>query len=488
MALKSNRLYWKISAILLSLLVVVGAAYVIIGGYFQNQYFQEINQRLNGGIAESTVNEVKPLINGKVDTSAIQDIMHSMMVINPSVEVYLLDTDGQIITYVAPYKKVKLEKVDLKPVRTFIESEEKPFIAGDDPRHPGNYKVFSAAPILDGETLTGYIYIILASEEQAAVASTLFGSYILRLGTRYFFIALAGALLIGLIALWFLTRNLRTIIETVRRFKEGDYQARIATAAGQGELSVLSDTFNDMADTIVDNIDKIKAVEKLRQELIANVSHDLRTPLAIMQGYIETLLLKEGNVSEEERRKYLEIVLSSSERLSRLIAQLFEYSKLEARQIEPSKEPFFLSELVQDVFQKYQILAKEKQIDLHLDMEPKLPMVFADLGLVERVIQNLVDNALKFTPEGGRVTLELQAHDKEIEVRIADTGPGIAEDQQSAIFERYRQAAPEAKKKGVGLGLAIAQKILELHNGRIEVKSKLNEGTVFFFQLPAYAG
>ncbi|MEM9917835.1 MAG: HAMP domain-containing sensor histidine kinase [Bacteroidota bacterium] len=488
MFVKSNRLYWKISATLLSLLVVLGVVYVLIGSSMQNEYFQEVNQSLYGGIAESTVNEVSPLIDGEVDTTAIKDIMHSMMVINPSVEVYLLDTAGKIITYVAPYKKVKLEKVDLKPIKTFIEAEEKPFISGDDPRHPGTCKVFSAAPLLDGERLAGYVYIILASEEQTAVTSTLFGSYIFRLGSRYFFIALAGALLIGLVALWFLTQNLRSIVDTVRRFKEGDYEARIAQKTGQGELSVLSSTFNDMADTIVGNIDKLKAVEKLRQELIANVSHDLRTPLAIMQGYIETLLLKEGDISTDERRKYLEIVLSSSERLSKLIAQLFEYSKLEARQIEPQKEPFFLSELVQDISQKYQILAREKGIEIRLDVAPKLPMVFADLGLVERVIQNLVDNALKFTPEGGKVTLELQSNDQEVEVRIADTGPGIPEDQQAVIFERYRQAAPEAKKKGVGLGLTIAQKILELHNARIEVKSRLDEGTVFFFQLPAYAG
>ena len=489
MTKRNNTLYWKISMTLLGLLVILGVMYVLITGYVAGQYFLEVNQRLYGNIAKSTVNEVKPLVDGEVDTTAIQDIMHSMMVVNPSVEVYLLDTVGNIITYVAPYKKVKLEKVNLEPIWQFIDSEEIPFIKGDDPRHPDKLNVFSAAPIMEGDQLTGYVYIILASEEQAAVTSTLFGSYMLKLGSNMFFVALAGALIIGLLAIWLLTKNLRSIIETVRRFKEGDLQARV-TDSNKGEMTLLADTFNDMADTIVGNIEELKSVENLRKELIANVSHDLRTPLAIQQGYVETLLMKDETISPEKRKQYLEIVLNSSEKLSGLIAQLFEYSKLEAKQIQPVKEPFFITELAQDVFQKYQILAGDKNIKMNLDMSPDLPMVFADVGLVERVIQNLMDNALKFTPEGGNVTIALREMDNTVEVKIADTGPGIPENEQSFIFERYRKSerVKNEKQQGAGLGLAIAKKILELHDATIKVNSRLNEGTTFLFQLPAYSG
>jgi len=172
--------------------------------------------------------------------------------------------------------------------------------------------------------------------------------------------------------------------------------------------------------------------------------------------------------------------------LAKLIAQLFEYSKLEAKQLEPKKEPFFIAELAQDVFFKYQILAKEQGIEMDLVCPPSLPMVFADLGMVERVIQNLMDNALKFTPKGGKVSIELAVVAGQVEVKIADTGPGIPEEEQSYIFERYRQAAPGAEKKGTGLGLAIVKKMLDLHDASIQVKSRLNEGTVFWFQLPQH--
>lgn len=485
--MKKNYLYWKISATLLSILAILGLVYILISSFIGQQYYQEVNQRLYGGLADSTVQAVKPLVDGKVDTFAIQDIMHSMMVVNPSVEVYLLDTEGQIITFVAPYKRVKLKKINLSPVHEFIAAKEKPFILGDDPRHPNQKKVFSAAQIKEGDKLTGYLYIILASEEQAAVVSTLAGSYILKLGTNLFLLSLVGALIIGLLAIWFLTKNLRRLIDTVRRFKEGDYDARIAED-DKGDLADLATNFNEMADTIVANIDQLKSIENLRRELIANVSHDLRTPLAIMQGYVETLIIKEDDLEPEERRRHLNTVLDSSEKLSGLIKQLFEYSKLEAQQIQPEKEPFFISELAQDIFQKYQILAKEKAIHMDLKNPQGLPMVFADLGLVERVIQNLMDNALKFTPHGGNVTIELVGGHQNVEVRIADTGPGIPEDKQSHIFERYRQSGNEKTKgQGVGLGLAIVRKILELHNATIQVQSKLNEGTVFMFQLPTYS-
>ncbi len=483
-----NKLYWKISVGLMGLLIVLGVIYILITGYIGRNYFDEVNQRLYGSIADTTVNQVRPLVDGKVDTTAIQDIMHSMMVVNPSLEVYLLDTEGRIITYVAPYKRVQLEKINLGPVIEFIESgEEKPYIKGDDPRNPGQQKVFSAAPIVEEDQLAGYMYIILASEEQTSVSSALSGSYMLQLGSTLFFLALAGALIIGLLAIWFLTRNLRHIVRVVKRFQEGHYDARIE-GKHLGELPPLGSTFNEMADKIVANIEQIKSVEKLRRELIANVSHDLRTPLAVIQGYAETLQIKDQQLDPQARLQLLETIIKSTGNLERLIGQLFEYSKLEAKQIQPEKEPFFISELAQDSLQKYQLLAEEKNIDLRLEPSEKLPLVFADIGLVERVFQNLLDNALKFTPEGGQITLSLNANEDNVEVSIRDSGPGIPEDQQAYVFDRYYQnvEGPQ-KKKGAGLGLAIVKKILELHDSSISIKSKLQEGTAFIFQLPVYS-
>lgn len=483
----ASTLYWKISAALLLTLALVGLGYFFISSFTARQYLQEANQRLYGDIASYMVEETKPIVDGKVDTAATHDIMHSMMVINRSVEVYILDTEGTIIDYVVPFTSVKLDKVDIAPVLEFLDHQGDAFVLGDDPKQPKTHKVFSAAPIHDNEQLAGYAYIILASEEQETVFSNFFGSYMLKMSTKMFSLALVVALLIGLAVIWLITRNLNQVIETARRFKEGDYAIRVP-ASTDGGLAILRDTFNEMADTLEANIEQLKSMDRLRQELIANVSHDLRTPLALTQGYLETLQMKEGQLTAEERQQYLKIAHDSSEKLAHLVAQLFEYSKLEAKQIEPQKEPFLVSELLQDVATRYKIMAEDKQIDIQLGLQDKLPLVFADVGLVERAIQNLLDNAIKFTPRGGTIKIELSNQREGVEVRISDTGPGIPLHEQSQIFERYRQAPPHGniKQKGAGLGLAIVKKIMEIHDATIRVQSKPEQGTAFWFCLPAY--
>lgn len=243
-----------------------------------------------------------------------------------------------------------------------------------------------------------------------------------------------------------------------------------------------------MATTIQQNIDKIVSVDNFRKELIANISHDLRTPLSIIQGYTETLLIKQNEISPQDNTAYLENIHESSKRLVGLVNQLFELSKLESNQIEVKKEPFQLQELAGDMIHQYDILAKEKNIELKFEPVESLPLVYGDIGLVERVIQNILDNALKFTPSDGKISIKLD-HDKDnVLVDISDTGKGIPANKQSAIFERYIKSEPSEKQKiGSGLGLAIAKKIIELHDSTIQVKSKLNVGSTFSFQLPVYS-
>ncbi|MEL6719740.1 MAG: hypothetical protein AAFP82_13585, partial [Bacteroidota bacterium] len=176
-----NKLYWKISLTLLSLLLLLGVGYVLITASTAKRHFGEVNQQLYRGVAEHLVQETKPLKKGVPDTSATHDIMHSMMVINPSVEVYLLDTEGNILDYVVPYKKVERTQVDLEPIKEFLETQENldGCVMGDDPKDGKLKKTFSAAPIYEDSilveiggkhiyqdsVLTGYAYVILASEE-----------------------------------------------------------------------------------------------------------------------------------------------------------------------------------------------------------------------------------------------------------------------------------------------------------------------------------
>ena len=149
--MKINKLYWKISATFLLVMGILGVAYVFVSVYTARNYFHEVNQRLYGDLAEHLVKEAKPLKNGKPDTLATHDIMHSMMTVNPSIEVYLLDTTGKIIDYVVPFSTVKLKSVNMAPVKKFINDKGKTYVKGDDPKNPGVGNVFSAAPIFEDE-------------------------------------------------------------------------------------------------------------------------------------------------------------------------------------------------------------------------------------------------------------------------------------------------------------------------------------------------
>ncbi|MEW6060617.1 MAG: HAMP domain-containing sensor histidine kinase [Bacteroidota bacterium] len=482
-----HSLYWKISAVFVALLFVLGSIYIYIVAFSAEMYFQEANQRLNARIAQQMLKHYKPLVNHKLDSLRLEEIYTTQKIFNPSIEVYVLDTLGNIISHCPTNQHIVSASVSIEPIKTFVSLTKPEFVEGDDPKKIGGKKTFSATTIEDGNRLIGYLYVILGSEEFDNNLNLLFGSYILRIGARTTTITLIAAALIGVIALLYITKNLRTIIRSVREFQKGNYNARIRLSFG-GELNELAASFNEMADTIVKNLEEIKTMDSLRRELVANVSHDLRTPLSTIHGYIETLMIKAESLTKEEREQYLKTILTSTERLRNLVEELFELSKLEAKQTKPNPEPFSISELVQDIGQKYLIIAQKKGISFQCVFPKDLPMIVADIALIDRVIQNLVDNAIKFTPPGGMVRIEVRYLANAVDVKISDTGPGIPPEDIPHIFDRYTKGSQKNifQDDGAGLGLAIVKKILEVHRLTIDVHSKVNEGTEFSFQLPVY--
>lgn len=477
----------------LCILLLVGATYMVTSVYFSKKFYEETTQKLNANVANHLIEEkfqnAAPFLeDGSVNKPLFGDLMHDMMAVNRGIEVYLLNIKGEILYSVVldhsnPNEPAKT--VNITPIKEFIAKEGDAYILGDDPRNPGEQKIFSAAAY-NKNGHEGYIYIVLAGEAFQAVNQSLFSSYFYKLGTGTTILTLLFAGIIGWLSIWFLTKNLRQIIYHVNRFREGDYESRIANAEAS-DLSTLAVTYNQMAQTITQNIEEIKSVDVFRREIIANVSHDLRTPLAVMQGYIETLQIKKESLSEDEKTEYLGIIEKNIKQLTKLVSQLFEYSKLEAKQIKPIKEPFAITDLVYDIKSKYKVLAQEKNIELTAELVGNTPLVFGDISLVERAIQNLMDNAIKFTPKDGKIAVTVHHDNENVFVKIKDSGPGIKKEDQKFIFERFRQTESQQKSKGVGLGLAIVKKILELHNSSIKVISKPNQGSTFEFYLPSYS-
>ena len=482
-----NSLYWKISIVFFVLLTIVGLMYIYITIDYSNKYIDEVNQRLNHNTAKNIVEHSTPFYNGKVIQPALEEMFHHVMAINPSLEVYLLDTTGKIIAWFPPGKKISLEIVNMEPVFQFIGDTLVKCIKGDDPLNPGVQKVFSASPLTMNNMLYAYIYVVLAGQEYHAASDFLFGNYIMQVGSRTMLITLVVTLLVGLLIIRVITNNYSKIISVMQKFRQGDLTARVKVQS-TGDEKQLAEMFNEMADILNTNIEKLKQVENLRRELIANVSHDLRTPIAIIRGYVETLQIKEETITAEERKRYINTVRESAEKLEKLVNELFELSKLEANQVQAKKEPFIISELVSDISNKYQLIAKTKNITIDTVLSKELPPVFADISLIERVMQNLIDNAMKYTPEGGKIIIKtLKNSDGNVEVTVSDNGMGIPENEREQIFERYYKANNFTDlKNSTGLGLAIAKKILDLHNSTLDLISKENFGSSFIFRLPLY--
>lgn len=479
-----NSLFWKISGTFLLMMVILAVIFVKISIDFSEEYHMEAQQKINRNVAEGALKEVHPIfIDGKVNEQALHTIMHSMMAVNPSIEVYLLDPSGKILTYVVPYKEVKSTEVSLTPVKEFISGDPEEYVKGDDPRNPGEQKAFTAAPIIEDDQLKGYLYIILASKEYTSAMGALQNSYILGLGVRTMALAFLFTTILGLLSIAFITRNINRIVAAVKLFREGDLTARIPIKS-KGELSQMADTFNSMADKIQKNIEELKSVEKLRRELIANVSHDLRSPIASIQGFAETIILKK-DMPKEQMSKYLNIILQNTNNLSKLVNDLFELSKLEANPEQLEPEPLQIAELVQDITDKFRIIAKEKNISINTIFSKSLPMVYADIQMTDRVFQNIIDNAIKYCNRGDVVTVELELQSKQVMVRIKDTGTGIAQEDLPYIFDRYFKKQKN-QSNSTGLGLAIVKKILDLHKSTIRVFSEVNRGTTFEFGLPVY--
>lgn len=486
-------LYSKLALVLLALFCLLGISIVVLTQVAADMYQQEAVQKLNRDLARQIVAQKILIEDHQINRQGLKEIFHMLMVVNPSIEVYLLNPDGDILAYSAPPGKVKRERVDLKPIEKWFEAGTVFPLTGDDPRNPGKKKVFSVARIPEQGPLQGYLYVILGGELFDSIVQKLKGSYIMQLSAGWIAASLLFVLAAGLLLFAYLTRRLRRLATVMASsdLEQAAGQLQSITAwdrPPRDEIDRLTVTFKQLVDRVQSQVAKLKAADSLRRELVTNVSHDLRTPLATLRGYIETLFLKDKSLSADDRKHHLKIAIQHCERLSNLVNELFELAKLDSSEIQVRYEPFNISELAHDVVQKFDLAAKEKQLSIQIDLDPGLPFVNADIAMIERVIENLLENAVRHTPAGGSIRLTFSPQNTDIAVGVSDTGCGIPGEDLPFIFDRfYRREKPGAGNLGYsGLGLAIARRILELHEKSIRVESTPGSGTTFTFLLPAH--
>jgi signal transduction histidine kinase len=240
-----------------------------------------------------------------------------------------------------------------------------------------------------------------------------------------------------------------------------------------------------MAARIHSQMQELNQMGHQRRELLANVSHDLRTPLATLQSHLETLSVN-AKLPRDEQEAYLAVAFQQCRRLVSLVDKLLTLAKLDARQITISPEPFQPAELMQDVAMKWALAARRAGVTV--SAEPPIDgaaLVVGDVGWIEKVLDNLIDNAVRYAGGGGRVTLRVTAGSEAVRIEVHDGGPGIAETDRARIFDPlYRGDPSRSSDTGqAGLGLSIARAILALHGQTIDFVTTANEGTTFFFEL-----
>jgi two-component system phosphate regulon sensor histidine kinase PhoR len=237
---------------------------------------------------------------------------------------------------------------------------------------------------------------------------------------------------------------------------------------------------------VLHDITRIKKLENLRKDFVANVSHELRTPLSIIKGYIETLLEPEPP-DAETTRQFLVTIQKHTRRLENLLADLLSISALESQQARLSFEPCNLRDVALTVVDELTAQADVKQITIHNNLTSSLPEVKADRAKLHQVFTNLLDNAIKYTQPTGQITISAVARDKEVNVIVADNGPGIAAEHLPHVFERFYRVDKARSREvgGTGLGLSIVKHIVQAHGGRVWAESELGKGSRFCFTLPA---
>ncbi|MCG8403256.1 MAG: ATP-binding protein [Firmicutes bacterium] len=254
------------------------------------------------------------------------------------------------------------------------------------------------------------------------------------------------------------------------------FMLRVTPLAGSGQGGVV---------VLLRDITERKRMEQMRSEFMANASHELRTPLTSIRGFVETLM-DSGTEDPQMTRHFLEIIAAETARLSNLLDDLLDLSRIEERRVVHRWQREEIGTLVDRVLTICGTKAEEKQIAIKANLPPRLPYLFGDPDLLAQVFINLVDNAIKYTPEGGTVTLSASVTGDEIKIEVADTGAGIPAENLPRIFERFYRVEKARTRDtgGTGLGLAIVKHIVKGHGGRVEVKSVVGKGTVFSVFLP----
>ena len=397
--------------------------------------------------------------------------------------VVLLSRDGRVLDVLSA-DSIRSDPVELRLPDGVREAHaaESLVVAVDRPLATSSW---AYAPVYDsGDFLAGGLVVMPLEASVGAELTETREGYL----RAFWLIAALAALMalgLGVLLTWPLVRPLRRITGQVEAIGAGDYGVRV-TYRAENEVGRLAQAVNRMAGQVAHSVDSLRATDRLRRELIANIGHDLRTPLTAVLGYTEEAMRYLENGQTREAAEAAELAHRQSRHLQNLVRDLFELSVLDTVPPPLRREPIPLAELLTDAARSHRRAFEEGEIDFRLELPAALPIYDGDAVRLLRLIDNLLANARRHTPPGGSVRVKAEVDERQVRIVVVDTGEGMAPDVLEHVFERHFRGgdARTRRNEGTGLGLAISRAIARAHGGDLTAESEPGGGSVFELTLP----
>ncbi len=428
------------------------------------------------------------------DPAQFSSRLREYVLYSPNTGLYLLDTEGKVLASAGDARPFWSGfRVDLTPVRGALDTQSDAPVISDDPDHESKTCLVAARPVQrDGQTM-GWLYVVARSANLGSSTPELMRSYAVRTAVTVSLMTLSLGVLLTISMIAVLTRPLIELTRVVENVRESGFAQSVCgsfvpNCGRDDEVGRLSRTFRETFERLNLETQRVKDIDNKRREMVASVSHDLRTPLTALIGLLDTVRMKGDTLSAQEQRDYLARAEQNAQHLKRLTDALNELSRLDNPEFKTHPEPIAIGELADDVVQRFVATAERAGLKLELDYPDGLPLAPVDAALIERALANLLDNAMRVTPPGGVVRVSVLREGKGLRLEVSDTGPGVALEDQPRVFERFYQTTRHRELRGsAGLGLAIVKRVAELHGGKAGLRSQPGKGSTFFIELPQVA-
>jgi len=502
----ANTLLFRISASFLLLMgISLGGYYLWIENVIFNPYQNKAEEHWFDDLSADELDSLATRLADVGRDSLSNDILKTYGgTVSPyNVEVVVFDPNGNYLYSTDPDSlKTALQTVNSRLLHD-MSQDQWDFGTYPDSSEADAYinRIFDVNVIhsTDAATPVGYL---VASYYPMSVVTTDLNADSRMINAQGNIVKVLMALLIysaitALLIMAWTGRRVQRLSAGVGAFAAGNLSHRVRTRSTD-EIGTLGRNFNDMAEHIETMVEKLRQKEQFQRRLIANVSHDLRTPMASMRGYVETLQMPDRQIDDRQKDRYLQIIAGNLDHLERLIEHMLILSRFDSGQATFQMETFPIVELADSILLRFEGLAAESGITLDLTVEGDVVLVHADPLQIAQVLQNLVENGIKFNRPNGTITISLVRHEQRVKIAVSDTGCGIPPADLPHIFDRFftgdesrtrRSKDPDTPAsnhhlgQSSGLGLSIAAKIVAGHNSMLRVESRPGNGTVFRFQL-----